>query len=111
MVSSKFDLAAVQVIGKTLVDLSDARLKLPIVLGRAALMWCNVTFSFQNLIFSSADLAIPSQRDKLILSLFYEAIWEDAALISATSVTAPSFRAENSRAKYKCGETSPSSLW
>lgn len=38
MVSSKFDLAAVQVIGKTLVDLSGAGLRLSIVLGRAALI-------------------------------------------------------------------------
>jgi len=36
-VSSKFHLAAVQVIGKTLVDWSDAGLRLSVVPGRAAL--------------------------------------------------------------------------
>lgn len=86
MVSSKFDLAAVQVLGTTLVGLSDAGLRVSIVPGRAALTWCNVTFSFQNLILSSADLAVLSQQDKLILSPFYEAIWEDVALISTTSI-------------------------
>lgn len=37
MVSSKFDLAAVQVLGTTLVGLSDAGLRVSIVPGRAAL--------------------------------------------------------------------------
>lgn len=35
MVFSKFDFAAVQIVGKTLVDLSAAVLRLPVVLGRA----------------------------------------------------------------------------
>lgn len=79
--------------------------------GEGSILCSSMNFSFQNLIFSSADLADPSQHDKLILSPFYEAIWEDVALIRATSASAPSFQAENSRAKYKRGETSPCSLW